>query len=142
MIKRIKYVSRYAEGLSNADLDGIAAQSATNNAQLGITGILLTGGGFFFQILEGPAETVDPILQKILADSRNEDVLLLGVQEAVKDRLFPGWSMKRVNLDAQGDSHFETLRVVLSAAYEQRRLLDALTGVLERAVWRELGPQS
>lgn len=142
MIKRIKYVSRYAEGLSNADLDQIAAQSATNNAQLGMTGILLTGGGVFFQILEGPADVVEPVFQRILADPRNQDVLLLGVQEAAEERLFPGWAMKRVNLDDRGTSHAETLNGVLSAAYEQRRLLDALTGVLERAVWRELGPLS
>lgn len=137
MVKRLKYVSRYTEGLSSADLDGIAAQSAANNVKLGITGILLTGGGVFFQILEGPAAAVDGVFQKILADPRNQEVLLLGVQEQVPDRLFPQWAMRRVDLDAGGNAHLETLRTVLSMAYEQRRLLDSLTGALERAVWQE-----
>jgi len=112
MMKRLKYVSRYAEGLSSADLDGIAAQSAANNANLGITGILLTGGGLFFQILEGPAVAVDALYQKILADPRNQEVLLLGVQEQVPDRLFPHWAMRRVDLDAGGDAHRDTLGAV------------------------------
>jgi hypothetical protein len=138
MIKRIKYVSRYAEGTTAEDIEAIAAQSADNNAKLGITGILLTGGGLFFQILEGPAEVVDGVYSKIAADRRNREVLLLGVQAEVPDRLFPDWAMARVDLDAQGNAHFETLREVLSATFEQRRQLDALTGLLERAVWQEL----
>jgi len=138
MIKRIKYVSRYAEGTTAKDIEGIAAQSADNNTKLGITGILLTGGGLFFQILEGPAEAVDAVYSKIVADMRNREVLLLGVQADAPHRLFPDWAMKRVDLDAEGNAHMETLRAVLSAAWEQRRQLDALTGVLERAVWQEL----
>lgn len=142
MIKRIKYVSRYAEGTTSKDIEAIAAQSSENNAKHGLSGILLTGGGLFFQVLEGPPEAVDRVFAKIIADPRNKEVLLLAVQENAPQRMFPDWAMERVNLDSQGYAHFETLRAVLSATFEQRRQLDVLTGALERAVWQELKTRS
>jgi len=142
MLKRIKYISRFASGLDATEVDTIGREATRKNEAVGITGILLTGGGFFFQILEGPAEAVDAVYEAITTDARHQDVLLLATQDGVRDRLFPDWAMKRVNLDDDATAHMETLRAILPVAFEQRRLLDELVGALERGVWHEFATRT
>lgn len=138
MLKRIKYISRISATTTRADVDAIAASAAEKNAQLGITGVLVAGGGFFFQILEGPAEEVDGVFRTICADDRHQEVLLLGSQDGVPSRMFPNWAMERVYVDPGASAHMETLSAVLSTAFAMKLQLDELAGALERAVWNEL----
>lgn len=137
MLKRIKYISRFASGLAAAEVETIGRDAMHHNEAVGITGILLTGGGFFFQILEGPEPAIDAVWKSIAADPRHQDVLLLATQDGVRERLFPDWAMRRVNLDNDATAHMETLRAILPVAFEQRRLLDELVGALERGIWHE-----
>jgi hypothetical protein len=138
MLKRVKYISRFSRALSPAEIEELGRQAAQKNESLGITGVLLTGGGFFFQILEGPKEAVDTVYNSIAGDVRHQQVLLVASQEGVRDRIFPDWAMKRVNLDHEANAHMETLRALLPIAFEQRRHVDELIGTLERAMWQEL----
>jgi len=142
MLKRIKYISRFARPLDREDIEEIGRQSAANNERHGITGVLLSGGGIFLQILEGPPEAVDEVFHSITADDRHQDVLLLTSQDDVETRLFPDWAMKRVILDTDATSHMESLTTMLNVAFEQRRLLDELLGALERAIWHEFAGRS
>jgi hypothetical protein len=142
MLKRIKYISRIASGLTASEVERIGLEAMRKNEEAGITGILLTGGGFFFQILEGAGAAVDTVWAAIQADPRHQDVLLLATQDGVRDRLFPDWAMKRVNLDDDATAHMETLRAILPVAFEQRRLLDELVGALERGVWHEFATRT
>lgn len=142
MLKRIKYISRFSEGMNQSEIEAIGLQAAERNAGLGITGVLMTGGGLFFQLLEGPPEAVDQVWASIRSDPRHRDVVLIAAQEGVTSRIFPDWAMRRVSLDHGGNAHLETLRAILPVVYEQRRHCDELVGALERAVWQELGSRS
>jgi hypothetical protein len=138
MMKRLKYVSRFAKPLSREEIEALVVQAARKNKKYDITGILMTSGGMFFQIIEGPAESIDKLYSEIVADKRHTDVLLLGVEDRVKGRLFPDWSMKKVDLDLQSDIRAEPLKAILQAIVQQREIVERLTGALERAVWHEL----
>lgn len=139
MLKRIKYVSRFRRGLTHADLQRIGEQSGRNNEREGITGLLMTEGGVFLQIVEGPPDAVDRLYERILADDRHRDVVLIASEEGA-ERLFPGWTMRVIDLKS-GDPRTEPLRALFDAVVATRGLLDSLTRNLERAVWTEFtGP--
>ena len=138
MLKRIKYVSRFAKPLSADEIDKLAEQSTRNNKEHGITGVLMTSGGMFFQVIEGEKEHVDALYGNIINDKRHRDVLLLSVEEGVADRLFPDWSMKKVDLDAGSNVRTEPLKMLLTNIIQQRHLIDESSKALERAVWREM----
>lgn len=138
MIKQIKYISRFAKPMKEADIEALAQAAAKKNAELGVTGVLLASGGLFFQVLEGPKEAVDALFETIVADRRHEQVLVLGVREGVETRLFESWSMGKVDLDASAEQRLDPLRAILSAVFEQRNVLDGLVGALERGAWHEL----
>ena len=61
-MKRITYVSKTSKPISQATLDEIATISAENNGRSNVTGILLSGGEFFFEILEGEEGAVDRVV--------------------------------------------------------------------------------
>jgi hypothetical protein len=135
MLKRIKYVSRYAKPLTADDIRRLAEAASRKNAKLGVTGVLMTSGGIFFQIIEGPPEAVDALWAAIGRDPRHTDVLLLSAEEGIRRRLFPDWGMRGMDLDAEAGDRLEPLKAILSAVLAQRQVMDNLSAVLERAVW-------
>jgi adenylate cyclase len=135
MLKRLKYVSRFSHGMSPDDIAGLAAQAQENNSKLDITGILMTAGGLFFQVIEGPAENVNSLFHSIVSDKRHRDLLVLSSHEDAKTRLFPDWSMKSVDLDEDWDFRVEPLKALLETIVSQRDSIERLTDILERAVW-------
>jgi hypothetical protein len=138
MLQRIKYVSQFSSDLSEAEVNRIAEQAARRNAERDVTGVLMTAGGIFFQILEGPPEAVTEIYDRILADERHTDVLLLSSEVGLSGRLFPDWSMAKADLDRDASLRLEPLRVMLRSVFEQRRLMESMVEVLGRAVWYEM----
>lgn len=138
MLKRIKYVSRFAKPLQSDEIARLADQSAARNQQLGVTGVLMSAGGLFFQIIEGPKEHVDTLYESIVRDGRHTDVLLLGSEENVNDRLFPDWSMKKIDLDERADARLDPLKSILEALVAQHQVMGRLTQCLERAIWTEM----
>ena len=134
-MKRLKYVSRFAKEMTRGGIDELVAQASTRNRSLQITGVLVTTGEMFFQILEGPEESVDEVYRAIVADERHTDVLLLNAEEDVPDRIFPDWSMRKVSLDGADAARLEPLRAILETVIETRGRLERLTSVLERSVW-------
>ena len=90
------------------------------------------------QVVEGPIEAVDGLFQKIAADPRHKDVLVLSLQDEVEDRQFPTWAMKKVNLDEQAAARLEPVKALLEAIVEQRESMQRLMRVLSRSVWQEL----
>ncbi len=137
MLKRIKYVSRFAQLLSAEEIVQLAGNASEKNHRLDVTGILMSSGGMFFQILEGPPKAVEELWAAIERDPRHTDVLLLSSEEGIERRLFPDWGMGAIDLDAQADDRLEPLKAILTAILAQRRSMEELSGVLERAVWRE-----
>jgi hypothetical protein len=138
MLKRIKYVSRMTNPLSHDELRVIREQSTRNNMASGITGVLMTSGGLFFQVIEGPVKAVDALWKTISDDARHRDVLLISIDENVRDRLFPDWAMETISLDASRADRLEPLHAILEAIVAGRQTVERLTGALERAIWAEL----
>jgi hypothetical protein len=135
---RLKYVSRMAQGLSEEEINQLSEDAARNNATLDITGVLFTSGGLFVQVLEGPEEDVEELYETIASDPRHRDVLLLDMERNVEERLFPGWSMRRLFVDQEARDRLEPLRAMLVSIGKQQEIIDMLKHVLEKALLREL----
>lgn len=123
--------------MSQEEIDALSEQSARNNHQLDVTGILMTSGRIFFQLLEGPPEAVEELYRKIVFDPRHTDILLLS-GELVDERLFPDWAMRQVRLGADADDRLEPVRDMLSVVVAQRHQMEKLINSIERTIWREL----
>ncbi|MDP8222681.1 MAG: BLUF domain-containing protein [Candidatus Lernaella stagnicola] len=137
-MKRIKYVSRFAQTFSKEEIGRLAVQSAEDNVEREITGVLMTSGGMFFQVIEGPDAVIDELYAKITGDPRHKHVLLLSAEAGVETRIFPDWAMKKVDLDVGSEIRTEPLRAIMAAIVQQRAMIDQLSGALERATWAEM----
>jgi adenylate cyclase len=138
MLKRLKYISRFAKPLSSADVDEIARVAAENNSGKDITGVLMASGGIFFQVIEGPAGAIDELWSSLIKDPRHSDILLLKSEEGDFQRLFPEWRMKKIDLDRNADIRNEPLKAILQTVLRQSIMIQELTSVLERASWAEM----
>lgn len=138
MLKRIKYVSRFAQALTADDVEAIAKDSESNNREIDVTGVLMASGNLFFQVLEGPAEAVDGLYDKITRDTRHTHVVLLGSEYPVTDRLFPDWAMGSVSLEESRVARLEPLSASVEAVMELQLIIDKLRSTLERSLWQEL----
>lgn len=129
LLYNLVYCSHAAEGVDDSVVDAIVATSRRRNAPLGITGLLVFGGGIFFQWIEGPKEHVTRLMELITSDPRHQSVVTLSTGEEVRERIFPNWDMELVGT--------ADIREVLLDALEQaedeqnaaalRLLLDRLT---------------
>ena len=100
---RSLYVSRPCDAIaSGSDFDlavgDILAISRTRNAQDGITGALLASHGCFMQVLEGPADAVTALMDRIARDPRHCAMRRIP-DESADRRLFAEWSMYFGRLD-------------------------------------------
>ncbi|QIN80232.1 hypothetical protein GBA65_18810 [Rubrobacter marinus] len=95
----LTYASTATQDLSKADLNELLAQCRKNNADLGVTGMLLYKDGNFMQVLEGEESTVRSLYAKIGGDPRHKGEILLQ-QGTLEERQFPGWSMGYRDLDS------------------------------------------
>ena len=136
-MKRIKYVSRFAQPFRENELEELGKRAAEKNKTLDITGILMTSGGLFYQVLEGPEDAVDEVFGSIRNDPRHTDVLVLSIEEEVGDRLFPNWSMKTVNLDAAAHVRLLPLKVLMEAVFDQQHHTDKMMWAIERGLRQE-----
>jgi hypothetical protein len=73
-------------------IQAILNASRRNNKERGITGALLFSEGCFAQVLEGPQESVEAVMEEIVCDPRHTDITILYTQET-EARSFPNWSM-------------------------------------------------
>lgn len=124
-LHHIVYCSRAAPATDQAVVDGIVHKAQRNNARLGITGLLVFGGGMFFQWLEGPRPELRRLMDSIKADRRHQNVVELSETEEVRERLFPDWAMEHVSPEDIRD----VLRDAQSQATEARSI-ETLTAML------------
>ena len=137
MLKRVKYVSRFAMPFRENELEELGERAAEKNKTLDITGVLITSGGLFYQVIEGPKEAVDEIFGYIRADKRHTDLVVLGIEEEITQRLFPDWSMKTVNLDAEAHVRLLPLKVLMEAVFEQQQHIDKMMWAIDRGLRQE-----
>lgn len=80
------------EGAFRAELASILESCARRNPALGVTGALIYERGRFVQLLEGPVDSVDALLDDIETDVRHGLFHILWRTPA-DSRLFENWSM-------------------------------------------------
>ena len=93
-LHRLLYVSRAdREGAAFEALteDGVTV-SARNNAQVGVTGLLVAFDGWFLQVLEGSRRETSATFSRIAKDPRHS-VLEIITAGPIDARLFGRWSM-------------------------------------------------
>ena len=95
---RLIYASRMAKGCGTNELLQILDISRKNNKKMGVTGALCYSGTYFLQCLEGPREAVTELYRRIVSDSRNTDITLLGYSD-IFQRDYANWSMAYIKLD-------------------------------------------
>lgn len=136
MLKRIKYVSRMAKAFSSESISALVEKAKANNSKHDITGVLMTSGGLFFQVIEGPVKEIDELYWAITRDERHKDVLLLS-ENLADERVFPDWSMRSFELDQKSEYQLEPLKVILETIIQHRDLIAKLSDTLERSIWHE-----
>ncbi len=137
MIKRLKYVSQSSTPMTDDEVEAIGRVSAENNRHRGITGVLVEASGVFFQVIEGPHEAVDALLDHIQRDPRHREVLVLSTMSNCGSRLFPDWAMKTVRV-GNDDVRAEAIKLLLQTAIEARNRVTTLSRGIERIVWGEV----
>lgn len=92
MLETIVYLSTAADDLTIEELRGILARARRNNAESGVTGVLLFAEGSFIQALEGETEALEATMARIRANERHHNILEIYRSE-ISERSFPGWKM-------------------------------------------------
>ena len=101
-LKQLFYVSRVAEGVDPRAVRNILSISRRNNRMLDVTGCLTYTGRHFAQILEGRADAVEQLKQRIAADHRHSDFRLV-LDRPLTLREYPLWSMAFLNSEQLAD---------------------------------------
>jgi hypothetical protein len=93
------YVSSATRPFSGEDLRVLLETCRKNNAELGVTGMLLYKDGNFMQALEGDEGAVRRLYERIAADPRHGGEITLQ-QGFAEGRQFSDWSMGFRDLDS------------------------------------------
>ncbi len=92
-LKSVVYYSKAQSEFTESDLDDLSILASAKNRQQNITGFLNFSNGEFFQYLEGPAVSIDALMQTISKDKRHKIVYETSIKNFEKRR-FNTWSMK------------------------------------------------
>jgi hypothetical protein len=91
-LRQLVYVSAAAPGFTLSDLEDVLRVSRERNARNGVTGMLLFETSSFLQVLEGDGTRIEALYNRIQADPRHTNKVLL-LREPIKQRSFADWSM-------------------------------------------------
>lgn len=86
------YVSVADPLIGTEDIAALVGEAQRNNARDGLTGALIYNGHNFMQLLEGPADKVEPCLRAIRDDARHSGMVEIRRRD-VDRRDFAEWSM-------------------------------------------------
>lgn len=86
------YVSTAVRILSMDDISRLLAKARQRNLDEGVSGVLLYADGNFMQCLEGPAEGLAKVYERIKCDPLHFGMIDL-VRESIESREFSEWSM-------------------------------------------------
>lgn len=115
-MRQYVYIST-AEALEPSDISDILQVCQQNNAARSVTGLLLYNGRNFLQLLEGEAEALDWLMERISQDPRHSGISLL-YDEPATERACPDWLMKRIVLGESGETRRERLEAEVPAALD------------------------
>ncbi|MFM8341569.1 MAG: BLUF domain-containing protein, partial [Methylomonas sp.] len=135
-MKRLTYISKVNAVLTEEEILEIGRISSFNNRKIDVTGVLISAGEYFFQILEGEQTVVDQLLEKIGRDPRHCDITVLTAEYDWEERLFSDWNMKTVAITESTDLMLQAVGMMLQniaqsyhiiGRYTQPALLKLLT---------------
>ncbi|HAA92096.1 MAG: hypothetical protein CMM48_14420 [Rhodospirillaceae bacterium] len=93
---QVIYASAASHKMSPEELAEILEVARTKNTEIGISGMLAYHEGSFLQVLEGPEEKVETLLEVIKQDPRHNKLQLL-LKHNVSKKEFGDWSMAFVD---------------------------------------------
>lgn len=128
-LNQLVYVSQSVRKMSRQDLLEIQQAARANNELIDVTGSLFYNGGWFLQVLEGPASTLSQLYTKIERDPRHKNSRVL-YNEPASFRTFPRWGMNMINLDDRQADKYDELVEVIDAARANRRIGAASPAVM------------
>lgn len=123
--------------IDRSQVDELVSASLSNNYKSGITGGMIFTGRLFAQIIEGPADAVNDLIDKIAMDDRHSGFKIL-VKEAVDERAYRDWNMGYVILpfadqaitplfeDSYSPLQLAKLRQILLASIQRNHHLDCM----------------
>lgn len=127
-INQLVYISQAVRKMSADDLFAIQKTAKANNEPIEVTGSLFYNGGWFLQVLEGPAPTLAKLYRKIELDPRHKNSRVL-YNEPATFRTFPRWNMNMTNLDDRQADKYDELVEVMEAAQANRKIGSASPAV-------------
>ena len=132
------YASAATHEMEHDELEAILDKARSFNTEHDISGMLIYHAGSFIQILEGPEEAVEPLLDKIEQDSRHHLFKLL-FKDEVQERDFEGWSMGFVDTTGMAKStegfveYEEAFNAALNDKGRARKVLERF----KEGTWRQ-----
>ncbi|MEL6869595.1 MAG: BLUF domain-containing protein [Pseudomonadota bacterium] len=92
ILMRLTYVSRYNSHNENDELNKILDQARKNNANRGITGVLVFNHDYFLQSIEGRRPVINELLRKLIKDQRHFSLQIIEAKE-IDQRRWTHWDM-------------------------------------------------
>ncbi|WP_294532175.1 phosphate-starvation-inducible PsiE family protein [uncultured Rhodoblastus sp.] len=105
----ISYISAATNPMSTQDLLDLLQKSRENNANNGITGMLLYGNGAFLQVLEGDERVVDALIATIRKDPRHTNLKMI-YRKNIERRQYSDWTMGFKHISEKELQNVEGLR--------------------------------
>lgn len=144
-MKCVLYISKALKSFRPDDLKRLSTTSTINNQKKGISGYLYFENNRFLQYMEGEANIIDEMVDKISHDERHELLALIEKKDLTKRR-FPDWGMKNIAELMFNNSTIETtiiqtmsifgenhLNISKSTQDELFKLMDDLAKVSQKA---------
>ncbi len=127
-MEQLLYTSTATARFAADDVFNIVMTSARNNPDREVTGFLVFADGAFLQLVEGPKERLDELLDVLSRDPRHRDITV-NSRRSVQTRSFPNWRMQRIDTSSR-DSRLAV--APLRAAGLPRDLVDQVEGFITR----------
>ncbi|RYZ60488.1 MAG: BLUF domain-containing protein [Proteobacteria bacterium] len=97
-IFQLAYFSYANKILAEDELFALIDSAQVNNKKKSLTGMLVYNSGYFLQLLEGPEDVVKALMDKIVLDTRHNNVRKI-FDNSTDKRIFGNWYMAYKNLD-------------------------------------------
>lgn len=123
-IKQLVYISKATVPFTTDSLKELTEVANVNNEKLNVTGCMIYASGYFLQLLEGSAESVDILYRKIEKDDRHKGTKLLLESRVDEDRrLFDKWFMTSFNVDTTKDFPEELKKNIAQIIRDQKAII-------------------
>lgn len=92
-LTQFAYVSHQVHDFNEDELHELMRKARKRNKELDLTGLLLFDKPLFLQILEGPKDSIEQMIESLQADPRHRDLDIIYRNEALEIREFGRWRM-------------------------------------------------